>query len=70
MASSSTSSEEERSLRECERYVQKHNIQQLLKDCIVQLCTARPERPMAYLRDYFEKLEMVSRVLQRKTAWA
>ncbi|KAI4880472.1 hypothetical protein NFI96_016241, partial [Prochilodus magdalenae] len=57
MASSSTSSEEERSLRECELYVQKHNIQQLLKDCIVQLCTSRPDRPMAFLRDYFERLE-------------
>ncbi|TNN74614.1 cAMP-dependent protein kinase type I-alpha regulatory subunit [Liparis tanakae] len=52
-----TSSEEERSLRECEQYVQKHNIQQLLKDCIVQLCTSRPDRPMAFLREYFERLE-------------
>uniref|UniRef100_A0A669EXS1 cAMP-dependent protein kinase type I-alpha regulatory subunit n=1 Tax=Oreochromis niloticus TaxID=8128 RepID=A0A669EXS1_ORENI len=57
MASGSTSSEEERSLRECEQYVQKHNIQQLLKDCIVQLCTSRPDRPMAFLREYFERLE-------------
>ena len=57
MASSSTSSEEERSLKECEQYVQKHNIQQLLKDCIIQLCTSRPERPMAFLREYFERLE-------------
>lgn len=64
MASSSTSSEEERSLRECERYVQKHNIQQLLKDCIVQLCTSRPDRPMAFLRDYFERLEKVDHFLQ------
>ena len=60
MASGSTSSEEERSLRECELYVQKHNIQQLLKDCIVQLCTSRPDRPMAFLREYFERLEKVS----------
>lgn len=59
MASGSTSSEEERSLRECEQYVQKHNIQQLLKDCIVQLCTSRPERPMAFLKEYFERLEKV-----------
>lgn len=59
MASGSTSSEEEKSLRECELYVQKHNIQQLLKDCIVQLCTSRPERPMAFLREYFERLEKV-----------
>ncbi|KAF0032162.1 hypothetical protein F2P81_014452 [Scophthalmus maximus] len=57
MASSSTSSEEEQNLRECEQYVQKHNIQQLLKDCIIQLCTSRSERPMAFLRDYFERLE-------------
>lgn len=60
MASGTTASEEERSLRECELYVQKHNIQALLKDSIVQLCTARPERPMAFLREYFEKLEKVS----------
>jgi tRNA A37 threonylcarbamoyladenosine dehydratase len=39
--------------------VQKHNIQQLLKDCIVQLCTSRPERPMAFLREHFERLEKV-----------
>ncbi|KAL7870096.1 hypothetical protein AOLI_G00140840 [Acnodon oligacanthus] len=57
MASGSASSEEEKSLRECELYVQKHNIQQLLKDCIVQLCTSRPDRPMAFLREYFERLE-------------
>lgn len=56
---STTASEEERSLRECEIYVQKHNIQALLKDSIVQLCTARPERPMAFLREYFERLEKV-----------
>ncbi|PNI35585.1 PRKAR1A isoform 10 [Pan troglodytes] len=52
---STAASEEARSLRECELYVQKHNIQALLKDSIVQLCTARPERPMAFLREYFER---------------
>ena len=35
------SAEEDRSLRECEAYVQRHRIQQILKDCIVQLCVAR-----------------------------
>lgn len=59
MASGTSAAEEERSLRECELYVQKHNIQALLKDSIVQLCTARPERPMAFLREYFERLEKV-----------
>jgi cAMP-dependent protein kinase regulator len=46
-------------MRECEQYVQKHNIQQLLKDCIVQLCTSRPDRPMAFLKEYFDRLEKV-----------
>uniref|UniRef100_A0A8C9PDM3 cAMP-dependent protein kinase type I-alpha regulatory subunit n=1 Tax=Spermophilus dauricus TaxID=99837 RepID=A0A8C9PDM3_SPEDA len=57
MSGSTAASEEERSLRECELYAQKHNIQALLKDSIVQLCTARPERPVTFLREYFEKLE-------------
>ena len=35
MASGSSSAEE--SLRECEAYVHKHNIQQILRDCIVQV---------------------------------
>ena len=52
--------EEERSLRECEDYVQRHNVQQILKDCIVQLCVARPENPITFLREYFQKLERVS----------
>ena len=51
--------EEERSLRECEDYVQRHNVQQILKDCIVQLCVARPDNPISFLREYFQKLEKV-----------
>ncbi|GFS54711.1 cAMP-dependent protein kinase regulatory subunit [Nephila pilipes] len=50
-------SDEEQSLRECEAYVQRHNIQRLLKDCIVQLCVRRPENPITFLREYFQKLE-------------
>lgn len=53
--------DEEQSLRECEAYVQKHNIQQVLKDCIVQLCVSRPDNPISFLREYFQKLERVSR---------
>jgi len=52
--------DEEQSLRECEAYVQRHNIQPLLKDCIVQLCVSRPENPISFLREYFQKLERVS----------
>lgn len=54
--------DEEQSLRECEAYVQRHNIQQTLKDCIVQLCVSRPDNPIAFLREYFQKLERVSGV--------
>merc|ERR1711881_262380 len=52
--------EEERSLRECEDYVQRHNVQQILKDCIVQLCVARPQNPIVFLKEYFQKLEQDS----------
>ncbi|KAM8710831.1 hypothetical protein ACLKA7_017458 [Drosophila subpalustris] len=48
---------EEQSLRECEHYIQSHGIQRVLKDCIVQLCVCRPENPVQFLRNYFQKLE-------------
>lgn len=51
------SAEEDKSLRECEAYVQRHRIQQILKDCIVQLCVSRPDNPISFLREYFQKLE-------------
>ena len=105
--------DEEQSLRECEAYVQIHDIQKILKvglilpvgiynnsivkhspicrfinlieyifdvisinvtqltsicwklsmlfqECIVQLCVSRPENPISFLREYFQKLERVS----------
>ncbi|KGL84587.1 cAMP-dependent protein kinase type I-beta regulatory subunit [Tinamus guttatus] len=58
-AASSCSVEEDESLKGCELYVQKHNIQQILKECIVNLCIAKPDRPMKFLREHFEKLEKV-----------
>uniref|UniRef100_A0A8C5QAD8 Protein kinase cAMP-dependent type I regulatory subunit beta n=1 Tax=Leptobrachium leishanense TaxID=445787 RepID=A0A8C5QAD8_9ANUR len=58
MATSSSSTNiEDESLKGCEIYVQKYNIQQILKECIVNLCIAKPDRPMKFLRDHFEKLE-------------
>lgn len=51
--------EEEQCLHECESYIQSHNIQILLKDCIVQLCVNKPENPITYLRQHFQKLERV-----------
>ena len=53
---------EEQSLKECEEYVQKHNIQQVLKDCIVMICIYKPDSPMKFLREYFEKLEKVKQI--------
>lgn len=55
-----TNLDEEQSLRECESYVQCHNIQQILKECIVQLCVNRPENPISFLREYFTRLDLVT----------
>ena len=57
--------DEEQSLRECEAYVQKHEIQKILKECIVQLCVSRPDNPISFLREYFQKLERVSKNTSR-----
>ena len=47
---------EERSLKEVEAYVKRHEIQQFLKNAIVELCISLPERPLAFLREYFDKV--------------
>ena len=64
MASSNSTrnDDEHQSLRECEAYVQRHNIQQILKDCIVQLCVSRPENPITFLKEYFTSLEKVNSI--------
>jgi len=49
--------EDDYNLREVESYVKKHQIQQVLKDCIIQLCLSRPEKPHTFLKEYFERLE-------------
>lgn len=51
---------EDQTLRECESYVNKHNVKELLKDCIVQLCLKKPENPISFLRQHFERLDKVS----------
>ncbi len=58
-----TGVDEEHSLKEVEAYVKKHDIQQVLKECIVQLCISRPENPYGFLKDYFDRLERVSAVI-------
>ncbi|XDB64732.1 hypothetical protein AB1E18_018038 [Capra hircus] len=49
--------DEDDGLRACELYVQRCGVQQVLRECIVQLCLAKPERPMRFLREHFERLE-------------
>jgi len=49
--------QEEQSFAECEAYVQRHGVQHILRDCIVQLCVSRPDNPISFLREYFQKLE-------------
>ena len=54
------SGEDGQNLKEVDAYVKKHDIQQLLKDSIVQLCINRPDNPYTFLREHFETLEKVS----------
>ncbi|KAI7697599.1 cAMP-dependent protein kinase regulatory subunit [Sarcoptes scabiei] len=54
--------DEQQSLRECEAYVQRHNIQPILKDCIVQLCVSRPDNPITFLKEYFTSLERENQI--------
>lgn len=58
--SSNNNNNEDHTLKECEAYVSKHNIKDLLKDCIVQLCLKKPDNPISFLKQHFEKLEKVS----------
>ncbi|CAF2643996.1 unnamed protein product [Rotaria sp. Silwood2] len=49
-------SSSEQTVRDCEAYIAKHDIQNLLRDCIVQLCLKKPTNPIQFLADYFDKL--------------
>jgi len=40
------------------QYIQDNNIQVILKAAIKELCSKRPERPYAFLRDYFGRLDV------------
>ncbi|CAF0762687.1 unnamed protein product [Brachionus calyciflorus] len=60
---STSQSNEDHTLKECEAFVNKHNIKDLLKDCIVQLCLKKPENPISFLRQHFERLEKEQKVV-------
>jgi cAMP-dependent protein kinase regulator len=50
-------SSSEQTVRDCEAYIAKHDIQNLLRDCIVQLCLKKPTNPIQFLSNYFDKLD-------------
>ena len=52
-------SQDEQCLRKAEEYVKEHDIQRIVKDCIVQLCIHRPDNPYSFLRQHFASLEKV-----------
>ncbi|XP_046862803.1 cAMP-dependent protein kinase type I-beta regulatory subunit-like isoform X2 [Xenia sp. Carnegie-2017] len=58
MASSADHHERDNeAVRQCEEYIETHNIQPILKESIFQLCMLKPSNPYKFLREYFEKLE-------------
>jgi len=60
-------SQEEQCLRKAEEYVKEHDIQRIVKDCIVQLCIHRPDNPYSFLRQHFASLEKVYMNVKCKT---
>ena len=46
-------------LKDVETYVKKHDIHYILKNCIIELCSTRPDNPYRFMREYFENLEKV-----------
>ena len=46
-------------VEECEEYIQRHGVQQILKNCIAKICQERPLQPYSWLKDYFDKLDRV-----------
>jgi cAMP-dependent protein kinase regulator len=45
----------DQTVRDCEAYISKHDIQNVLRDCIVQLCLKKPNNPIEFLANYFDK---------------
>ncbi|KAI6226494.1 CAMP-dependent protein kinase [Aphelenchoides fujianensis] len=52
----SGSENEEAQLAQCQAYVHRHNIQQLVKEAVVSLCIHKPDNPVLFLKEHFEKL--------------
>lgn len=48
------------SVQDVEDFVEQHDIQAIIKECIAKICYDRPANVYKWFRDYFEKLERVS----------
>jgi len=57
----------EQTVRDCEAYIAKHDIQNLLRDCIVQLCLKKPTNPIEFLANYFDKLDTQTLSIKKST---
>jgi cAMP-dependent protein kinase regulator len=57
----------EQTVRDCEAYIAKHDIQNLLRDCIVQLCLKKPTNPIEFLANYFDKLNTQTNSTKKPT---
>jgi cAMP-dependent protein kinase regulator len=60
-------SSSEQTVRDCEAYIAKHDIQNLLRDCIVQLCLKKPSNPTQFLASYFDKLDSQTSTTKKPT---
>lgn len=47
------------SVGDCEDYIQKHGIQDILKNCISKICQERPAQPYMWFKEHFDKLDRV-----------
>ena len=57
----------EQTVRDCEAYIAKHDIQNVLRDCIVQLCLKKPSNPIEFLANYFDKLDNNENLSRKKS---
>jgi len=58
----------EQTVKDCEIYIAKHDIQNVLVDSIVQLCLKKPSNPIEFLANYFTKLNSEIRSNTKKTS--
>ncbi|UJR24582.1 hypothetical protein I4U23_005957 [Adineta vaga] len=53
-------------VRECEVYISKHDIQNILRDSIVQLCLKKPTNPIEFLANHFDNLSNQKSIMHQQ----